>query len=165
MDKLIIAGIDPGTVGAYALLDLEGNIISINSGRDFNLSKITLEITKHGKVFIIGCDVYQCPVLTAKIASAIGARVVSPDHDLKYLEKIKIVDTFLKNKKDFIKLNNKHEKDALAAALYGLKRINGLMKKIEDHLKQNNITHLKEKVKRKVLLDNVPIVKAVKMLK
>lgn len=163
MNKLIIAGIDPGTVGAYALLDLDGNVIEIASGRDFNHSKITLNITRHGKVFIIGCDVNQPPVLTEKLASSIGAKVVSPDHDLKYSEKIKIVDKFLKTKKYFIKLENKHEKDALAAALYGLKRIKGVMKKIEDHLEQNNKEYLIEAVTRKVLLDNMPITKAVKL--
>ena len=164
MDKLLIAGIDPGTVGAYAVLDLDGNIVDIASGRNFDRKKVTREITKHGKIFLIGCDVYQCPTLTKKLASSIGARVIAPDHDLKYLEKIKIVDDFLKTKSSFVKLNNKHEKDALAAALYGLKRVRTLMKKIEDHLEQNDKWHLEEQVKRKVLLENMPIVKAVKLL-
>lgn len=163
MDKLLVAGIDPGTVGAYALLDLKGNLIAIDSGRNFNQSKITLEMTKYGKIFLIGCDVYQCPALTKKLASSIGAKVITPDHDLKYLEKIKIVDNFLKTKKDFVELKNKHEKDALAAALYGLKKINGLIKKIEDHLKQNNKIHLFEEIKRKVLLEDKPIVEAVRL--
>ena len=164
MNKLLIAGIDPGTVGAYAILDLEGNLIAIDSGRSFNLSKISLEMVKYGKVFLIGCDVYQCPSLTKKLASSIGAKVITPDHDLKYLEKIKIVGNFLKSKKDFIDLKNKHEKDALAAALYGLKRVNGLIKRIDDHLKENNKRHLFEQVKRKVLLEDKPIVEAVRML-
>lgn len=164
MEKLLIAGIDPGTVGAYALLDLNGNIIEISSGREFNHSKIVREITKHGKVFLIGCDVYQCPNLTARIASSIGAKIISPDHDLRYMEKIKIVDKFLKRKKEFVKLENKHEKDALAAALYGLKRVNSLIKKIDDHLEQNHLEYLEEEVKRKVLLENIPIAKAVKLV-
>src|SRR3989338_1897838 len=151
LGKLLIAGIDPGTVGAYALLDIEGNIIHIDSGREFNLSKIALEITKHGKVFIIGCDVYQCPSLTKKLASIIGAKII-------------IVNEFLKTKKEFIELKNKHEKDALAAALYGLKKTKTLIKKIDDHLKQNNKKHLFEEVKRRVLLEGTPIAKAVKSL-
>ncbi len=164
MDKLLIAGVDPGTVGAYAILDLNGNLIDIASGRDFNQSKITLQMVKHGKIIIIGCDVYQAPSLTKKLASAIGAKIITPDHDLKYLEKIKIVSEFLKTNKEFIELNNKHEKDALAAALYGLKRTKNLLKRIEDHLKQNNKMYLFEDVKRKVLLDDTPIVEAVRLL-
>ncbi len=164
MDRLLIAGIDPGIVAAYALLDLNGNLISISSERHLTQSNLTKEIIKHGKIFIIGSDVYQCPNLTARIARSIGAKVTSPDHDLKYLEKIKIVNNFLKNNKQFIKLNNQHEKDALAAALYGLKRINNLIKKIKDHLEQNNKEYLLEEIKRKVLLENIPITTAVKML-
>ena len=162
MEKLLIAGIDPGTVGAYAIIDLEGNIIAITSGRNLTHSKIILEITRYGKVFIIGCDVAQPPNMVVKIASSIGAKVANPDHDLKYLEKIKSVDTFLKSKKEFIKLENKHEKDALVAALYGLKSIRGLLKKIQDHLKEHKKMYLYDKVKNKVLLENKPIVEAVK---
>lgn len=163
MDRLLIAGIDPGTTGAYAVLDLEGCIIDIDSGRNMNKSRIALEITKHGKIFLIGCDVYQCPAMTKKLASSLGAKVIAPDHDLKYDEKIRMVAEFLKTKKDFVELKNKHEKDALVAALYGLKRINGLIKRIKDHLRQNNKEYLFDKVKRKVLLENMPIVEAVKL--
>jgi len=45
VEKLLIAGRDPGTVGAYAIIDLEGNIIAITSGRNLTHSKIILEIS------------------------------------------------------------------------------------------------------------------------
>src|SRR3989338_4817427 len=163
MGRLLIAGIDPGTVGAYALIDTEGNVIDLSSRRGMDHKKIQLEILKYGKVFLVGCDVNKCPGTVAKVARSLGARVVSPDHDLNYLEKIKIVDNFLKTKKDYININNKHEKDALAAALYGLKRINGLIKKIKDHLKEKNKMELFDEVKKRVLVDEIPITKAVSM--
>jgi predicted RNase H-like nuclease (RuvC/YqgF family) len=119
-------------------------------------------MTQYGKIFLIGCDVNKCPGSVAKISRSLGARIVNPDHNLNHIEKIKIVDRFLKNKKEFIKIENKHEKDALAAALYGLKRINTTIKKISDHLKENNKLHLFENVKREVLLNNLPISEAVK---
>ncbi len=74
-----------------------------------------------------------------------------------------MMDNFLKTKKEFIKLNNKHEKDALVAALYGLRSINTLIKKIDDHLKQKNKSYLDKEVKRKVLVDQIPISEAVKL--
>jgi len=160
--KLLVAGIDPGTVTAYAILDLDGNIISIGSGRELSQGEIVLELTKYGKVFAIGSDVYPCPNLTLKIARKIGAKVISPDHNLNYLEKIKIVDTFLKTKKERIDIQNKHEKDALAAALYGFRSLKTLMKKIDDHLKQKNKEYLYEKVLNKVLTEDIPITDAVK---
>lgn len=164
LDRLLIAGIDPGTVGAYALLDLDGNLVYFGSDRGLGYNNIIRNITEHGKIFLIGCDVCSVPPKIGKIARILGARIVAPDHNLGYLEKIKLVDRFLKVQKGFIKLRNKHEKDALASALYGLKKINTLIKKIDDHLKQNNKKHLIESVKRKVLLENFPISKAVKLL-
>jgi len=164
VEKILIAGIDPGTVSGYAIIDIEGNLVSIGSERELTTGDLILKIIKHGKIYAIGSDVYPCPNLTNKIATRIGVRVISPDHDLKYLEKIKIVDTYLKKQKKIIKINNKHEKDALAAALYGLKKINGLLKKIDDHLKEHNKIYLKEQVKRRVLVDNVPIVEALREL-
>lgn len=146
------------------MVDLNGNLVSFGSGRGLDYRKIISRITNHGKVFLVGCDVCFVPSQVGRIARILGAQLVFPDHNLGYLEKIRIVDDFMKRQKEFIKLNNKHEKDALASALYGLKRIRTLIKKIEDHLEQNNAKHLDEMVKRKVLLENVPISKAVKML-
>ena len=165
MSKLLIAGIDPGTVSAYALLDLDGNIISIGSKREISQGDLILELTKYGKVFAIGSDVYPCPNLTIKISRKIGAKVISPDHNLRYLEKIRIVDSFLKTKKERIEISNKHEKDALAAALYGFRRLKTLMKKIDDHLKENKKEHLYTYVLDKVLIDNIPITDAVKLFR
>lgn len=164
LDRLLIAGIDPGTVGAYVLLDLEGNIIKINSGRGFDHKKMVFDISKYGKVFLVGCDVKNKPGTVVKVAKSVGAKVVGPDHDLGYLEKIKMVDSFLKTKKEFVKLENKHEKDALAAALCGLKSVNGLIKKIEDHLEEKGKKHLFEDVKKKVLVEEIPIVEAVRLV-
>ncbi len=162
--KLLIAGIDPGAVKAYAVLDIEGNVLDIGSGRTLKHEEITLKIIEHGKVFMVGSDVRVPNSAVEKIACKIGARVVAPDHDLRHSEKIKIVDSFLKTKKEFVDIKNRHEKDALAAALYGFKKIRVLVKKIDDYLVQHNKTHLAETVKRKVLVENSTISDAVRIL-
>ena len=162
MEKILIAGLDSGTTKAYVVLDLSGNIITIGSNRNNAVSEVILNITKHGKIYAIGSDVYPCPNQTTKIAKKIGAKIIQPDHDLKYLEKIKIKDEFLKTKEEYIELNNKHEKDALVAALYGLKRMKSLIKKIEDRLKQENKMYIKDKIINKVLLEDKTISDALK---
>jgi|SRR3989344_3266354 len=161
---MLIAGIDPGTMSAFCLLDLEGNVVSIGSFKNQPYSKLISAITMYGKVVFVGSDVYPAPNVTFKIASRIGAKVIAPDHNLKYLEKIKLVDSFLKTKKEFIKISNKHEKDALASALYGLRRLNGLIKKIEAKLRQENKDYLISKVMEKVLIEDVPITTALDLL-
>ena len=164
MKRIIIAGIDSGTTKAYALLDIKGNIIDIGSSKNSHYSDLILKITRYGKVYAIGSDVYPCPNKTLKISRIIGAKIIQPNHDLGYLEKIKMKDNFLKTKKEYVDLKNKHEKDALVAALYGLKKINSLIKKIDDHLKQNNKEHLIDEVIAKVLLENMPITSAVRKI-
>ena len=39
-NKLIVVGIDPGTTTAYAILDLEGNIVVLKSSKNLGLSGV-----------------------------------------------------------------------------------------------------------------------------
>lgn len=162
MDRLLIAGIDPGTTTAYALLDLDGKLIAISSDKNSRLSELILAMQHLGKIIIVASDVRPLPGLLSKVARQLGADTIEPDHDLNYLEKIKIVDSFLKHLPERILIKNKHEKDALAAALYGLKRTRPLLKKIDDHLKEHGVTYLRDMVRAKVLVEKLPITSAVK---
>ena len=49
--KLLIAGIDPGTTTAYALLDLKGNIVRVESSKEFNLNTLIKKITDIKKYY------------------------------------------------------------------------------------------------------------------
>lgn len=157
--NLVIAGIDPGTISAYAVLSLDGDLLALGSRRNQPHATIIRDITQFGKIYTIGCDVTPCPHALHKIASAVGARITTPDHNLMMTEKIKIVDTYLKKQNKQITFTNKHEKDALAGALYTLKRMNPLLKRIKDHLAQENKPFLLDHVRTRVLLENTPITK------
>lgn len=37
MSELLIVGIDPGTTVGYAILDIEGNLLILNSSKHLNL--------------------------------------------------------------------------------------------------------------------------------
>ena len=163
MEKLLIAGIDPGTQSAFALLTLSGDVVRLFSGRNVSAERLLKELAKEGKVAIVGTDVTPAPQLVKKVARSLGARLIEPERNLQFHEKIKIVDEFLKKKSDFVEIQNKHEKDALCAALYSLKKISYLLKKIEDTLKQKNLEHLSLEVKEKVLLEGIPIAKALNL--
>ena len=164
MDELVILGIDPGTISAYAVLTLDGTLIALHSHRNFTPALLLREVSQHGKVITIGSDVATSPGTISKIATQLGARVTTPDHNLTFGEKLKIVDTYLKNQTTFQKIQNKHEKDALACALYAYKRLRPLLKRIDDHLKNENKIHLTEAIRRKVLLEEIPITKALRTL-
>ncbi len=155
--KVVIGGIDPGTQSAFALLDLEGNLIKLYSERNVSSEDLIRYIAKEGKIVLIGSDVTPVPKGVKKVASALGARLIEPERNLQLHEKIKIVDVYLKNQKTFIEIQNKHEKDALCAALCSFKRVSYLFKKIDDTLKQRNLEHLSLQVKENVLIENISI--------
>lgn len=163
--ELLIAGIDPGTRSAFTLLDLDGNLIEIKSFRNVSLDKLISEISKKGKIFLIGTDVIPCPLAVQKIAKKLGSKIIIPDHNLTYLEKIKIADTYLKKQKQRIKIENKHEKDSLVSALYTYKRIKPLLKKINDAVKQHNLEKYEKEIRKEVLLKNKPISSVIKEFK
>lgn len=98
------------------------------------------------------------------MARVLGARVVEPDHTLQFREKIRIVDGYLKGLPGFVEIENRHEKDALCAALYALRRVNPLLKRIDDTLGQQKKEHLSEKVKGLVLVEGVSIAAALRRL-
>ena len=153
MDKLTIIGIDPGTTKSYAILDINGNILEVQSSKKLDSSMIIKEIIKFGKPIIIGTDVKKTPEFVEKIASSFGARVFSPKINLQGQHKTKLVKKFLK-KKDF-EINNKHENDALISAVLAYKNIKPLLKKIED--KYKNKSEMIEAIKNLVLKEEVNI--------
>lgn len=163
--QLYVAGLDAGAIAAYFLLDLDNNVIEFNSYRNSSPDHITKELTKKGRIVLLGSDVKPASSLTKKISQRIGARILEPDHNPGAQEKIKVVDNFLKQQKVRLPMQNKHEKDALASALFGLKQINGLLSKIDNHLEQIHQSHnqdLKNKIRYKVLIENKPISVAVR---
>ena len=123
MKRLLIAGIDPGTTLAYALLDINGEVIKINSTKQHNLSSLILDIIKIGKVIVVGTDVKDVPYLIKNFANKVGAKIVSPKEDLKIEEKIRLTKNY--------RMLNKHERDALASAIMSFKRVRPLFIKID----------------------------------
>jgi len=135
MDKnLLIVGIDPGTTLGYAAIDFEENIIKIHSEKNLDLNSLISELIKLGKPLIVTSDKQYNPDFVNKLAVKLGARIITPDYDLKVSEKREIT-------KDF-KTKNQHEIDALASAFFALKKISPLFKKINvfvEHYKKDNI--------------------------
>lgn len=158
MESLIL-GLDPGSTIGYAVLDLDGKLIKIESLRNGNLNKAIYKINKLGKIIAIGTDVNPVPKFVNKFASNLGAKIIEPKEDLQLKYKKKLTKEFLKNKK--IKVKNKHELDALAAALIAFKHYQPLFNKIDNHLNQINKNYLNKQIKNTVLINDIPIKKAI----
>jgi len=132
--QLLIIGVDPGTTVGYAAITLDGNIVKIHSEKYLDLNSLISELITVGKPLIIASDKKYNPDFVEKIAVKFGARLISPNYDLKVCEKRAITEKY--------NTRNQHEIDALASAFFALKKLNPLLNKINifiDHYKKENI--------------------------
>lgn len=107
--RYLIVGIDPGTTTAIAALDLDGNLLYLNSSRQMTMSGVIEAIYKVGKPLVIASDVHEMPFSVEKIRRAFNGIGYSPRQDMSVETKFGITASFT--------YGNDHERDALAAAL------------------------------------------------
>ena len=142
--KYLILGIDPGTTTAFCALDLKGNLVKTFSAKNISTEKLIAEINQVGIPIIITCDVKIGPYLIEKIAHVFKAKIILPDHDLKQDEKQELI----KN----IPLDNIHQKDACASAIFAYKKLEPLLKRIENHLIKGELKEKEDLIKKKIIL-------------
>jgi len=124
---LLIAGVDPGTTTAIALLRLDKRVYFISSTRNLGLDKLIQKTMESGHVIVVGTDKANVPDLVEKFSTRLGARLKFPKEDLLISEKKTLVGS--------IKTNNSHELDALASALFAYKEIQPLLRRIQVFLR------------------------------
>ncbi|MAG91485.1 hypothetical protein CMO83_02315 [Candidatus Woesearchaeota archaeon] len=154
--KLLIVGIDPGTTTGYAVLDIQGNLIHLNSSKQLELKSLISQTMKLGKAILVGTDKSKIPNLVEMFSTKLGARVVNPEEDLKVLEKRKIINGF--------GVNDNHQGDALASALFAYKAIKPLLDRIDFFVKENKKYHIEKKIKEYVVAKRISIKSAVSIL-
>ncbi|MDI9642914.1 MAG: DUF460 domain-containing protein [Archaeoglobales archaeon] len=124
--RYLIAGIDPGTTTAVAIMDLGGNLISIRSKKDWNASEVIEFITEHGKPVIVATDKKNPPDFVSKIKASFNAVLHSPKEDLNVDKKRELTSDY--------KILNDHERDALAAAIDALNYYKSKFRNIEKRI-------------------------------
>jgi len=136
----LIVGIDPGTTTGIAILDMKtgSNFCKTFSSKGTSFSKLCDYISENGDPVIIACDVKKPPALVKKTASAFNAVLSRPRRTIRIAEKRKLVT---------IATENKHERDALAAALLAKKKFSVLFRKVDSSLKRRNLLRINEDVK------------------
>jgi uncharacterized protein len=107
--RYLIVGIDPGTTTAVAALDLDGNLMHLESSRQMNMADVIESLYRVGKPLIIASDVQPMPYSVEKIRRAFSAVPYSPRQDTSVDTKMELTAQF--------NYQNDHERDALAAAL------------------------------------------------
>lgn len=127
----LIIGIDPGTTTAVSLLDLEGNIVSLQSRKHFPRQEIVRYIAGYGQPVIIASDIFPAPRIIEKIAAGFVTRTLAPRKRLSRREKTGLTKLYATRNKIRRPLwRNRHEKDALVAALYAWNTVRPLISRI-----------------------------------
>lgn len=147
----LIAGIDPGTKTAIAILDINSDFYEVFSKKDFSFSSICDYLVSRGDPIIISTDVSKVPELVRKVATAFNARLFYPDHDLATREKKILAEQTDIN----YRISNNHERDALSAASAARKHFSHVFEKIDKSLKRRNAEHLNEDVKELIIKQEI----------
>ena len=153
--KYLIIGVDPGITAAVACLDLNGNIVEIKSGKKLGFNKMVELISQIGRPIIISTDVVYPPRLIKKLAAEYRSKIVLPNRNLKVGEKIKIVRDHFED----LKLENDHERDALASAIFAYEKFKPLFDKVDKVLEKEGMEGESELVKKKLVLGEASNIK------
>jgi len=136
--KPLIVGIDPGIYTGIAILDLDGNVLEVFSGKNIDRHSIIRKIEEYGKPLIIASDVSPPPDTLEKLSSTFNAKLYVPSQSLSQSEKEDLVKTYLQKMECSIPVTDSHQRDALAAAIHALRffgqkfeQINSYLKKLE----------------------------------
>ncbi|MDP7180276.1 MAG: DUF460 domain-containing protein [Candidatus Woesearchaeota archaeon] len=154
--QLLIAGIDPGTTAGYAIIDLEGNVVSVDSSKELDINSLITKLIPFGRVVIIGTDKKKNPGFIEKLGIKLGAKVISPDYDLKVVEKREVVRKF--------KTKNQHEEDALASAFFALRKMRPLLNKVNVYVEHYGRESIKEQLLEMVLSKGLNIRDSLEMI-
>jgi predicted RNase H-like nuclease (RuvC/YqgF family) len=131
----LIVGIDPGTTTAVAVLDTEGNLLSLLSRKNLSRSELSRHISGFGRPVLISSDRRPAPSAVEKIASTFSARLLVPEENLSRRDKDRTARGFVRNESSRPDNTlNRHERDALASALYAYNSVKPTMKRVEQRL-------------------------------
>lgn len=146
----MIVGIDPGINTGIAVLDMHGSLLHLSSKRNIGKSEVVRSIAKFGKPIIIAVDVVPAPKNVERIASSMGSVMFVSEKSMSNKEKQDIVKRFKRKYKKKhgieLKVEGKHERDALAAAVKAWKSSSYLLRKIDNALQRNGLEKLFDEV-------------------
>ncbi|AWB28611.1 DUF460 domain-containing protein [Halococcoides cellulosivorans] len=108
----VVVGIDPGTTTAIALVDLDGHLLEVTSTRSIDRGGVVEWIVERGRPVLVAADVTPMPETVEKIRRSVEAAGWTPTSDLPVDEKA--------HRTREHPVENDHERDALAAALFAI---------------------------------------------
>lgn len=147
----LIIGIDPGIITGVAILDVDGEVLRVFSGKNLDRTMIIREIEKYGKPLIIASDVYPPSEALEKLASTLGTKLYTPQQTLTQSEKEELVKSYLESLESQIEVEDTHQRDALAAAINAWKSFKVKLEQIENYVSKMELDVDVDKIKADVI--------------
>ncbi|MDP7079949.1 MAG: DUF460 domain-containing protein [Candidatus Undinarchaeales archaeon] len=152
--KGLIVGIDPGTTTGVAMLDLDGNVVHVESRREYPRADIVYTLISHGRPAVVATDVNPTPSAVERIAHTFGATIYRPHHVLAVEEKTRLV-------RDIPGVTDSHRRDALACAIKAYDDVRQNLDRVDRKARDAELDDvLREEVRVRVLRGDSPSIDA-----
>ncbi|AFL95209.1 hypothetical protein CL1_1006 [Thermococcus cleftensis] len=143
--RSIIVGIDPGITVGIAAIDLKGNIVALHSERNMPVGEVFRFISEVGHPVVVATDVSPAPGFVEKIARSFKANLFVPRESLRVEEKNELLRGL------GIKVEDDHQRDALAAAYKAYLRLKPKLEHIDAKLRDAGLSKKADEVKALVI--------------
>ncbi|WP_456369135.1 DUF460 domain-containing protein [Thermococcus sp.] len=143
--KSVIVGIDPGITVGIAVIDLSGNILALHSERNMPVGEVFRFISEIGHPVIVATDVSPAPGFVEKIARSFKANLFVPRESLRIEEKNELLRSL------GVRVDDDHQRDALAAAYKAYLRLKPKLEHVEVKLREAGLGRKADEVKALVI--------------
>lgn len=156
-DRKLIVGIDPGIVTGLAILDMNGNVLTLHSGKNLSRRHVLRIVYQYGTPILVAVDTAKPSDYAKKLAAMIGAVLYYPDKDLSISEKSEIAVKI--SREQGIVVKDPHMRDALAAAYKSFMQLKPKLDRVEDEVRRSIARVLDEA--KALVIKGMPIKQAV----
>ncbi|WP_252900862.1 DUF460 domain-containing protein [Vulcanisaeta sp. JCM 14467] len=133
-DRKLIVGIDPGIVTGVAVLDLNGNVLTLQSGKNLSRRHVLRIVYQYGTPVLVAVDTAKPSDYARKLAAMVGAAIYYPDRDLSIAEKSEIAIKI--SREQGITVKDPHMRDALAAAYKAFTQLKPKLDRVEEEVRR-----------------------------
>ena len=133
-DRKLIVGIDPGIVTGVAVLDLNGNVLTLQSGKNLSRRHVLRIVYQYGTPVLVAVDTAKPSDYARKLAAMVGAVIYYPDRDLSIAEKSEIAIKI--SREQGVTVKDPHMRDALAAAYKAFTQLKPKLDRVEEEVRR-----------------------------
>ncbi len=131
--RYLIVGVDPGMVTGVAVMDLNGRVLRLISGRGMTRGQIARSLALLGRALLFASDVSPPPDMVTKLAAMHNALVFSPERPMRTYEKSEIAGMI--SEEQGVVVEDAHQRDSLAAAFKAYSSLRNKLEQCASHVR------------------------------